>query len=130
MLSHSLSAEELRKFFSMIGCITMTSKKGNFNAELQQRIIALLMSFCILWISSGSDQVKQFFFARSLLVISHLIRQVPVVLSLYCSEVFRLFFAIFVVCAFVESASFFPFIAFRFSVFVKQSPHLRVLYSS
>ena len=31
MLTHSPSAEELRKFLPMIGCHTMTVKKENFN---------------------------------------------------------------------------------------------------
>ena len=32
MLTHSPSAEELRKFFPMIGCHTMSVKRENFNA--------------------------------------------------------------------------------------------------
>ena len=60
-----------------------------------------------------------------LLLISHLIRQVPVVLSHCCPETFGFICAFFVVCIFVESAFFLPFKAIRFSVFVRQPPRLQ-----
>ena len=61
MLTHSPSAEELRKFLPMIGCHTMAAKRENYNA-VKTMLKAMrrgssqtrwLFGQCSDWLSSG-----------------------------------------------------------------------------
>ena len=67
MLTHSPSAEELRRFLPMIGCHTMTVKKDNFNAVntpmeemLAAKVTALLASVAKIFATAegGSEAVR------------------------------------------------------------------------
>ena len=61
MLTHSPSAEELRKFLPMIGCHTMTVKEDNFNAikTMQKVMSAAKMTVLLATMGGNVDPLNR-----------------------------------------------------------------------
>ena len=57
MLTHSPSAEELRKFLPMIGCRTMTVNRENYNA-VKTMLKAMLAAKVTAFLTSMADVAK------------------------------------------------------------------------
>ena len=57
MLTHSPSAEELRKFIPMIGCHTMTANRENFKA-VRKMLKGMPAAKVTAFLTSLADEVK------------------------------------------------------------------------
>ena len=67
MLTHSPSAEELRKFLPMIGCHTMTANRENYN-EVKTMLKAMPAAKVTAFLTSLADSWKSWLVADALVV--------------------------------------------------------------